>query len=352
MYQFGGFKAAAALAAPAPLWIHGSSTLAVASWARPAYALAGAESALRTDGKEPSAERNLRAGLTRAVSEAKSGAARSFSPARDCEKRPGEDVVAAKRTDHRRQQELPQDEVASGGQTQGSGDADSGPPRSDLMLDLWVSWLEQYFGAARDWVDSDKPWWQVTADELAGKMLDGGVKQFNDILAKDPILRSIDQMWNANPLREVVPVDWAEITRALRTVSLHSLRKPENAIAAVAELNLTLWRSAIDIWTEAGKRWWGLSGSRLIPRVAAAPSDKRFAAPEWHSNPIYRTLKELYLLASDWLLKRGEIEGMDEAERQRLNFHLRQFVDAMSPSLCCCPTLPPCAGPWRPAEPA
>ena len=51
------------------------------------------------------------------------------------------------------------------------------------------------------------------------------------------------------------------------------------------------------------------------------------------ANPVYRTLKELYLLASDWLLKQGEIEDMDEAERQRLNFHLRQFVDAMSPTL-------------------
>ena len=164
-------------------------------------------------------------------------------------------------------------------------------------------------------------------------MLAGGVKQFSDIIAKDPILGSIDQMWNANPLREVVPIDWAEITRALRTVWLHSLRKPEKAIAAVAELNMTLWRSTIDTWNEAGQRWWGLAGTDQSQGSATAPSDKRFAAPEWRNNPIYRTLKELYLLASDWLLKQGEIEGMDEAERQRLNFHLRQFVDAMSPSL-------------------
>jgi polyhydroxyalkanoate synthase len=45
-------------------------------------------------------------------------------------------------------------------------------------------------------------------------------------------------------------------------------------------------------------------------------------------------LKEVYLLASDWLLKHGEVPDMDDAERQRLNFHLRQFVDAMSPALC------------------
>jgi poly[(R)-3-hydroxyalkanoate] polymerase subunit PhaC len=242
--------------------------------------------------------------------------------------------MATERTDEgRRQQMLRQDEVPSGGGTQGSGDADSGPPQPDLMLGLWVSWMERNCGAGRDWIDSDKPWWQVTPDVLVGNMLTGGVKQLNDILAKDPLLRSLDQMWNANPLREVVPIDWAEITRALRTVWLHSLRKPEKAMASVAELNMTLWRSAMDAWNEAGQRWWGLAGTDQSQGAATAPSDKRFAAPEWHNNPIYHTLKKLYLLASDWLLKQDEIEGMDEVERQRLNFHLRQFVDAMSPSL-------------------
>jgi len=30
------------------------------------------------------------------------------------------------------------------------------------------------------------------------------------------MLRSIDQIWNANPLREVVPIDWAEIVSVHR----------------------------------------------------------------------------------------------------------------------------------------
>src|SRR6185295_14643989 len=56
---------------------------------------------------------------------------------------------------------------------------------------------------------------------------------------------------------------------------------------------------------------------------------------EWHTNPAYRTLKEVYLLASDWLLKQADAvdDDVDETERQRINFHLRQFVDAMSPTL-------------------
>ncbi|MBV8611943.1 MAG: class I poly(R)-hydroxyalkanoic acid synthase [Singulisphaera sp.] len=242
--------------------------------------------------------------------------------------------MATERTDEGRRQPMPrQDEAPSGGGKQGGGAADSSPPQPDMMLGVWVSWMERNFAAARDWINSDKPWWGVTPDDLTGDMLAGGVKQLNEILAKDPLLSSIDQMWNANPLREVVPINWAEITRALRTVWLHSLRKPEKAMASVAELNLTLWRSAMDTWNEAGKRWWGMAGTSQPQGSATAPSDKRFAAPEWQNNPIYRTLRDLYLLASDWLLKQGELEGLDEAERQRLNFHLRQFVDAMSPAL-------------------
>jgi polyhydroxyalkanoate synthase len=224
------------------------------------------------------------------------------------------------------------EEVPSGGGMAGGG-GEGSSPTPDMMAGLWASWMERYLGAARDWIGSDKPWWQVTPDDLAASMLGDGARTLNDMFARDPLLRSIDEMWNANPLREIVPIDWKEISRALRTLWLHSLRKPEKALASVAELNLTFWHSAMDAWSEAGKRWWGLAGTEQSRGSAKAPSDKRFAAPEWHNNPIFRTLKELYLLASDWLLEQGEIEGMDEAERLRLNFHLRQFVDAMSPSL-------------------
>src|ERR1019366_8469204 len=39
-------------------------------------------------------------------------------------------------------------------------------------------------------------------------------------------------------------------------------------------------------------------------------------------------------LASDWLLcQASKAKDLSPAERQRLDFHLRQFVDAMSPTL-------------------
>lgn len=158
-----------------------------------------------------------------------------------------------------------------------------------------------------------------------------GTGQIGNFFSKDPMLGTIAQMWNANPLRKVVPLDWAEIARALRTVSLRSFAKPRTA-KSMMELNQALWSSTFDIWREAGQRWMGV----VVPSSESPPatsSDKRFTAPEWHMNPFYRGLKDVYLLASRWLLEQGAIVDMDEAERQRINFHLRQFVDAMSPTL-------------------
>src|SRR5215213_8939901 len=203
-------------------------------------------------------------------------------------------------------------------------------PGPDVMLGLWASWMDRISDTAQAPAGQSKPWWQMTADAPLPDVLSGGTRQLQESLSRDPTLRSIDQMWNANPLREVVPVDWAEIARALRIVWLRSLQKPSTALALV-DLNQDLWHAAVAVWQEAGQRWLGFDKSS--PATRKASSDKRFSAPEWHTNPVYRTLQQVYLLASDWLLEQSQADGMDEAERRRITFHLRQFVDAMSPTL-------------------
>jgi polyhydroxyalkanoate synthase subunit PhaC len=206
------------------------------------------------------------------------------------------------------------------------------PPVPDAMLGVWTSWMKSIPTSAGPWIDPGKPWWQLAPDDPGGDLLATGVGQLHKTLMNDPLLRSVDQMWNANPLRDVVPVDWAEIVRSLRTVWLRSLSRPAMAATSVVQVNADLWRSAMEVWNDAGRRWLGGApdGSAGSPGGAA---DRRFAAPEWSNNPFYRTLKEAYLLASDWLAKQGEADGMEEAERHRIAFHLRQFIDAMSPSL-------------------
>lgn len=65
---------------------------------------------------------------------------------------------------------------------------------------------------------------QMSADQITDGRLQGGVRQLSGMLAKDPILRATEAALNANPLRKVIPVDWAEIVRALRTALPASCR--------------------------------------------------------------------------------------------------------------------------------
>jgi len=203
-------------------------------------------------------------------------------------------------------------------------------PGPDVMLGLWASWMKA--GSNKEHgAGPGKMWWQVTPDDVGGAMLQSAVQQWSQSLALDPLLHSIDQMWNANPYRQVVPVDWAGIANALRTVWLRSLRKPEATTRSFVELSTGALGAAIEIWNDAGNRW--LSGESRVAASAPRADDKRFSAREWQNHPVYRSLKEIYLLASDWLLQQGDDPDLDEKERQRIKFHLRQFVDAMSPTL-------------------
>jgi polyhydroxyalkanoate synthase len=156
----------------------------------------------------------------------------------------------------------------------------------------------------------------------------GDPQRLADSIAANPVLRGLDRMWNANPFRQVIPVDWAEVAWALRTIGLRSAQHPGRAFAAAAALQADLWRAAAEAWTDAARRLW--LGAEAEGK---APADKRFAAAAWHANPAYRMLRDAYLLASDWLMEHAAQQEMEPRQRQRLLFHLRQFVDAASPAL-------------------
>ena len=91
-------------------------------------------------------------------------------------------------------------------------------------------------------------------------------------------------------------------------------------------------------WMTAGAEAWskGLEAwSQMLGQYSAAGEarDRRFGSPEWRENPIFDTVRQGYLAVSEKLLGTvEEIEGLDEAARNRLRFATKGFVDAMSPA--------------------
>jgi polyhydroxyalkanoate synthase len=110
---------------------------------------------------------------------------------------------------------------------------------------------------------------------------------------------------------------------------------PEQTVGATTVDPMLLMTAGAQAWSK-GLETWG----KVLGGVTAAPAaqhkdgkDRRFAAPEWHENPIFDTIRKTYLQISDQLLGSvDEIDGLDAEAREKLRFTTRSFVDAMSPS--------------------
>ncbi|CAN5898638.1 class I poly(R)-hydroxyalkanoic acid synthase [soil metagenome] len=177
-----------------------------------------------------------------------------------------------------------------------------------VPVDLWTTWFKKSMEGAQSTSSSESPF-------------DG-----------DPLLSTVDRMWRANPLQEVLPINWVEISRSLQTLWMREMSDPQRAMQVATEYNSRMMAATMEAWNAAVTRSWGLSAPESKKQVEPGKGDRRFSAPEWQDNPYYQTLKQMYLLASEYLLREADAtNGHDSEEEEKLKFHLKQFVDAMAP---------------------
>ncbi|MBY0380074.1 MAG: alpha/beta fold hydrolase, partial [Burkholderiales bacterium] len=62
------------------------------------------------------------------------------------------------------------------------------------------------------------------------------------------------------------------------------------------------------------------------------PFDKRFTDKEWETNPFFAYLKRSYLTMSQYLVEAIGKSSIDDEAKQRIEFFMRQYLDAISPT--------------------
>ena len=121
----------------------------------------------------------------------------------------------------------------------------------------------------------------------------------------------------------------SEMTQAVGTLS-DIARLWLSEPAKLAEAQGTLINSYIDLWNSSIRR---LLGEKVAPVAEPDPSDNRFKDPEWSSNPYFDFWKQAYLVTSRWAEDvLDNTQGLDEPERHKAEFYLRQLSSALSPS--------------------
>lgn len=102
--------------------------------------------------------------------------------------------------------------------------------------------------------------------------------------------------------------------------------KMTDAISQSGAAPLAAYQKMLDAW-----------GQVLAPVAKAGqdkvnPKDRRFSGPEWE-HPVFDLVRQSYSIMSDYITGTVEqIDGITDAERERIKFATKTLVDAMSPS--------------------
>ncbi len=145
---------------------------------------------------------------------------------------------------------------------------------------------------------------------------------------KDSWLTFVDQLWQANPYSKLIALHPSEMLHALQQIWRDAVKNPDRAWATYTNFV----QQYAQVMTATGLTYQAREHG-AEPVIAAEKGDRRFSGPDWEQNPIFDALKQIYLLIATTLLKTAsEMEGLDEQQRRKLVFYLRQFLDAISPS--------------------
>jgi polyhydroxyalkanoate synthase len=106
----------------------------------------------------------------------------------------------------------------------------------------------------------------------------------------------------------------------------HAMRHPGHFV----EANVKLWHDYLNLWQHTARR---LMGEDTQPVIEPSAGDKRFKDRDWSENQVFDFIKQSYLLSARWLQSTmGDVQGLDEKTRKRVDFYTKQFADALSPS--------------------
>ena len=121
-------------------------------------------------------------------------------------------------------------------------------------------------------------------------------------------------------------VDMAGIGRAFAQLTAKMLEDP----AKLARAQAQLWQESLKLWQSATQRMMGIEAE---PVAAAERGDRRFKDKAWDEELAFDYIKQSYLLASRWMQGLvSDVEGLDPADKEKIDFYTRQYLSAISPS--------------------
>lgn len=123
-----------------------------------------------------------------------------------------------------------------------------------------------------------------------------------------------------------IPRDELGLAQAFLDVSARLLSNPYK----LAKNQTHLMWDYFSLWQHSTLKFLGMPST---PVVTPQKGDRRFSNAEWEQRLLFDFIKQSYIIMARHLHDTvGDVEGLDEATRNKVNFFTRQYIDAISPS--------------------
>jgi len=121
-------------------------------------------------------------------------------------------------------------------------------------------------------------------------------------------------------------IDSMNTNKAFTEMMQAMIANPDEVIKA----QTVLWQNYMTLWQNTSQR---LLGEKAESVIEPEKSDKRFKDEAWSENALFDFIKQSYLLTSNFINTTvHDVEGLDKADAQKVDFYSRQFIDAMAPT--------------------
>ncbi len=122
------------------------------------------------------------------------------------------------------------------------------------------------------------------------------------------------------------PADELGIAQAFMDMMAKMLANPYK----MAQAQMGLVWDYFSLWQHSMMRF---SGMQPQPIAKPTRDDKRFKDQQWEDHFLFDFIKQSYLITARHVQGAvGDVEGLDEVSRKKVNFFTRQFVDALAPT--------------------
>jgi polyhydroxyalkanoate synthase len=100
---------------------------------------------------------------------------------------------------------------------------------------------------------------------------------------------------------------------------------------ALAALHASFEFRFASLWAAATQAL-ATPGASMPELVTEPAGDRRFASPIWHEQPYFSWIRQAYLLYGEYLLAMTSLAKIPPEEKRRLEFSMRQLVEAFAPT--------------------